>query len=199
MRFASVVIALLAVSCLLCIITTTCSAQSAAPSFQSVSGEFARTWITSNKAQISQPVQESPGNGSDLWNWGKAPKGSKIENGKLLTDPYYLRPLLNLSSNWLGETYTDPDTGLPVQIYLDPLTGKTTYTYLDPNSGRPIFSYSFISRCQDRGDGVCLYRSHDGKCNQFRRCSYQYYKFDNEWFGAAVGYEPEWSLDEIVD
>ncbi len=142
MRFASAVIALLAGSCLLCIITTSCSAQSVAPSFQSVSGEFARTWITSNKAQISQPVQESPGNGSDLWNWGKAPKGSKIENGKLLTDPYYLRPLLNLSSNWLGDTYTDPGTGLPVQIYLDPLTGKTTYTYLDPNSGRSIFSYS---------------------------------------------------------
>ena len=140
MRYISAGSALLTALCLLCIIITTCSAESA-PNFQSVSGEFARNWITINKAQNPQPVQESKGNGSDLWNWGKAPKGSKIDNGKLLTDPYYLRPQLNLSGNWLGDTYTDPTTGLPVQIYLDPLTGKTTYTYLDPNTGQPVFSY----------------------------------------------------------
>ena len=140
MRSISAGSALLTALCLFCIIITACSAQSA-PSFQSVSGEFARSWITSNKAQNPQPAQESKGNGSDLWNWGKAPKGSKIDNGKLLTDPYYLRPQLNLSSNWLGDSYTDPNTGLPVKIYLDPLTGKTTYTYLDPNTGQQVFSY----------------------------------------------------------
>lgn len=155
MRLVSAVIAILTVSCLLCVITTICSAQSAAPSFQSVSGEFARNWITSSKTQNPQPVQESPGNGSDLWNWGKAPKGSKIDNGELLTDPYYLRPQLNLSSNWLGDTYTDPDTGMPVQIYLDPLTGKTTYTYLNP-TGQPIFSY-YSYRDTKTGEMVYAY------------------------------------------
>lgn len=106
-----------------------------------MSGEFARDWINSFKAQNQQPAQESNGNGSDLWNWGSAPKGSRIEDGKLLTDPHYLRPQLNLSGNWLGDTYTDPDTGMPVQVYLDPFTGRTTYTYLNANTGQPAFSY----------------------------------------------------------
>ncbi len=140
MRIGSAVVAFLMISCLLFTITTVCSSQST-PSFQSVSGEFARDWIDSYRAQNPQPAQESKGNGSDLWNWGSAPKGSRIDDGKLLTDPYYLRPQLNLSSNWLGDSYTDPDTGMPVQIYLDPLTGKTTYTYLNPSTGQPVFSY----------------------------------------------------------
>ncbi len=55
---ASATIVLLTALCLLCIIITACSAESA-PSFQSVSGEFARNWITSNKAQNPEPVQES--------------------------------------------------------------------------------------------------------------------------------------------
>ena len=121
-----------------------------------MSGEFARQWIDSYRAQNPKPVQESAGNGSDLWNWGRAPKGSKIDNGKLLTDPYYLRPQLNLSSNWLGDSYTDPNTGLPVQIYLDPLTGKTTYTYLDPNTGQPVFSY-YSYRDAKTGETVYAY------------------------------------------
>lgn len=113
------VIVLLTALCLLFIITVSCSAQSA-PSFQSVSGEFARNWIDSYKAQNPQPVQESRGNGSDLWNWGNAPRGSRIDNGKLLTDPNYLRPQLNLSSNWLGDTYTDPNSGNAVYSGLAP-------------------------------------------------------------------------------
>lgn len=138
----SCVVAFLMISCLLLATAAVCSAQST-PSFQSVSGEFAREWINNFQAQNPQPAQEGNGNGngSDLWNWGSAPKGSRIEDGKLLTDPYYLRPQLNLSGNWLGDSYTDPDTGLPVQIYLDPFTGRTTYTYLNANTGQPVFSY----------------------------------------------------------
>ncbi len=138
MRVAFAVI-VLAIIGLLAIV---CSAQS--PSgVQSVSGEFARDWISSYKAQSPKPVQEIHStNGSDLWNWGKAPKGSTIVDGKLLTDPNYLRPWLNLSSNWLGETYTDPNTGLSVNSYLDPLTGKTIYYYLNPSTGRPYYTYS---------------------------------------------------------
>ncbi len=74
----------------------------------------------------------------------------------MLTDPYYLRPQLNLSSNWLGDSYTDPNTGLPVQIYLDPLTGKTTYAYLDPNTGEPVFSY-YSYRDARTGETVYAY------------------------------------------
>jgi hypothetical protein len=126
---------------LLLILITACGADSP-DRFQSVSGEFAKNWITSFKAQNPAPIQKSEENGSDLWSWGMAPKGSKIENGKLITDPYYLRPLLNYSSNWLGETYTDAATGLPIETYVDPLTGKTIIVYLNPNTGKAIFTYS---------------------------------------------------------
>jgi hypothetical protein len=139
-RIVSAVVAFLMISCLLFAITAVCTAQST-PSFQSVSGEFAREWINNFRAQNPQPAQESNGNGSNLWNWGSAPKGSRIEDSKLLTDPHYLRPQLNLSGNWLGDTYTDPETGMPIQVYLDPFTGRTTYTYLNANTGQPVFSY----------------------------------------------------------
>jgi len=137
MRPASAV----AVSVMVCLLAAGCSAESASR-FQSVSGEFAQDWISDFKVQNPQPVQQlHSDNGSDLWNWGSAPKGSAIVDGELTTDPYYLRPWLNLSSNWLGESYTDPNTGLPVDIYLDPLTGNAVYSYLNPNTGRPYYSY----------------------------------------------------------
>jgi hypothetical protein len=125
---------------ILFLIIAICSAQST-PSFQSVSGEFAQKWIKNYTVNDPVPITSSEGNGSDLWNWGGAPRGSKIVGGKLITDPYYLRPLLNLSSNWLGEAYTDEDTGLPVETYSDPLTGKNYYNILNPNTGQILFSY----------------------------------------------------------
>lgn len=119
------------------------SSQSTPPSFQSVSGEFAQKWIKDFKEENATPVPEiESNNGSDLWNWGNAPLGSKIVDGNLVTDPYYLRPLLNLSSNWLGETYTDSDTGLPMETYSDPLTGKKIYRFLNPTTSKPFFTYS---------------------------------------------------------
>ena len=123
------------------------SSQSTPPSFQSVSGEFAEKWIKDfkNENERAAPKIESnksEDNGSDLWNWGRAPLGSKIVDGNLVTDPYYLRPLLNLSSNWLGETYTDPETGFPMETYSDPLTGKKIYRFLNPTTSKPFFTYS---------------------------------------------------------
>lgn len=134
---------------ILCLILAVSSSQSIPPGFQSVSGEFAQKWIEDFKDKNANakpvPVMEgnkSEENGSDLWNWGNAPLGSKIVDGNLVTDPYYLRPLLNLSSNWLGETYTDPDTGFPMETYSDPLTGKKIYRFLSPTTSKPFFTYS---------------------------------------------------------
>lgn len=135
MRIGPVIVLLLA----LCDLVTCGSAQSTS-GFQSVSGQFAREWLSDFKADNPQPVRTA-GNGSDLWCWGGAPKGSTIVDGKLVQDPYYLRPLLNLSSNWLDEAYTDPGTGLPVNAYVDPLTGTRYYVYLNPNTGDPIYTY----------------------------------------------------------
>lgn len=136
--------------CIICLFSAVSSSQST-PNFQSVSGEFAQKWIKDLQEKNTEPVPEieanqtaenqSEGNGSDLWNWGSAPKGSKIVDGNLVTDPYYLRPLLNLSSNWLGETYTDPSTGLPMETFSDPLTGKKFYNFLNPTTGKIFFSY----------------------------------------------------------
>jgi hypothetical protein len=125
------------------------SSGQSAPDYQSVSGEFAQKWIKDFENEKTVPVVEvnqtegnkSRENESDLWSWGKAPRGSEIVDGKLVRDPYYLRPLLNLSSNWLGESYTDSDTGLPIDVYSDPLTGRKYYSYLNPTTGNPFFSY----------------------------------------------------------
>jgi hypothetical protein len=135
----------------LCLLLAVASSQSAPPQYQSVSGEFAQKWIKDfqekNGKSSPQPGDRQRDNdgkesGSDLWSWGKAPLGSKIVNGNLVTDPYYLRPLLNLSSDWMGETYTDSPTGIPMQTYSDPLTGKKIYIFLNPTNSKPFFTYS---------------------------------------------------------
>ncbi len=128
-----------------CLLLAVSSSQSA-PNFQSVSGEFAQKWITNFKEENAKPVPEIDGsksedNGSDLWNWGNAPKGSKMVEGNLVTDPYYLLPLLDLSSNWMGESYTDANTGLLMETYSDPLTGNKSYRFLNPNTRTPFFTY----------------------------------------------------------
>jgi hypothetical protein len=138
-------IAILIAFCLLFGLVAVSSSQNA-PEFQSVSGEFARDWIESFKAENPPPVQENENSGgennsSNLWSWGGAPRGSRIEDSKLITDPNYLRGQLNLSTDWLGDAYTDPDTGLPLLEYLDPFTGMKTYTYLNPDTQLPIFTY----------------------------------------------------------
>lgn len=120
------------------------------PDFQSVSGEFARKWIddfrkeneSAAPARIDKaPANQSDDNQSDLWTWGSAPKGSKIVDGQLEKDANYLRPLLNLSGDWLGEIYTDSKTGLPMEVYSDPVTGRKYYHFINPNTGTAFFTY----------------------------------------------------------
>ena len=60
MRIRSAVIMLF----LLTVLTTACSADSP-DRFQSVSGEFAKNWITSYKAQNPEPIKKINDNGSD--------------------------------------------------------------------------------------------------------------------------------------
>lgn len=136
--------AILIAFCLLISLVSVSSSQNA-PEFQSVSGEFARDWIESFRAENPRPGQEnteSAGDGnSSLWSWGGAPKGSRIDDGKLLTDPDYLQGQLNLSSNWMDDAHIDPDTGLPLVVYLDPFSGMRTHTYLNPDTELPVFTY----------------------------------------------------------
>ena len=115
-----------------------CYAQSAGR-FQSVGGEYGQSWISTFKANNPQPTKES-GNGSDLWKWGSAPKGSMIANGKLVVDPYYYWKALNYSTGWLGDAYVDPYTGQQVYSYVDPNTGIQRYFYIDPNTEKPVYT-----------------------------------------------------------
>lgn len=120
------------------------------PVFQSVSGEFAQKWIEDYRKEtgIADPPRAgdtisnlSQNNESDLWSWGSAPRGSMIVDDQLERDPNYLRPMLDLSSNWLDELYTDSLTGLPVKVYSDPFTGKKYHHILNPNTGTEFFTY----------------------------------------------------------
>jgi hypothetical protein len=107
--------------------------------FKSVGGDYGHNWISSLRAQNPETAK-AISNGTDLWSWGSAPKGSKIVDGKLVTDPYYIWRSLNFTSGWLGETYVDPKTGYPVYAYVDPNTGITRYFYVDPNTGKPVYT-----------------------------------------------------------
>lgn len=151
MKIAFAAIVLLVLS----LLAANCSAQSASMSrFQSVGGDYARSWLgtqnpsasqssqANQNAQATQTTQsqtdQKKSSSTDLWSWGSAPKGSRIVGGELVADPYYLWPRLNYTYNWLGDSNTDPNAGRPLYSYTDPKTGETVYGYWDPTTGKMI-------------------------------------------------------------
>lgn len=76
-----------------------CSAQMT-NQFQSVGGDFGKSWISDFKAQNQHAADENLTN--DLWNWGKTPKGKMIMGGKPVdsTNKTYN---INYTANWLGD------------------------------------------------------------------------------------------------
>jgi hypothetical protein len=122
---------------ILCILLTSCHAQTKA-NFQSVGGDFGRTWLKDFLAENPERQTKSQ-NSTTLWNWGGAPKGMMVQNGSLVADPYYYWRSLNYTSGWLGQAYVDPSIGYPVYAYVDPYTGYPDYFYLDPKTGKPVY------------------------------------------------------------
>ena len=119
------------------ILLATCQAQTTG-NFQSVGGDFGRTWLKDFQAQ--NPAKQPPvQNSTALWSWGGAPKGRTIQNGSLVADPYYIWKPLNLTSGWMGQAYVDPKTGYPVYAFVDPYTGNPDYFYVDPKTGQPVY------------------------------------------------------------
>jgi len=127
--------------------------------FQSVGGDYARSWLSANvpnppnpqNTQANQNSQtdqnaQAPQNDSgqkqsssgDLWSWGSAPKGSRIVGGELVNDPSYQWPGLNYTYNWLGDSNVNPYAERPMYSYKDPQTGETDYGYWDPTTGKMI-------------------------------------------------------------
>ncbi|OPY53180.1 MAG: hypothetical protein A4E48_00849 [Methanosaeta sp. PtaU1.Bin060] len=77
--------------------------------FQSVGGDYGKSWITDFKSQNEQPEKNLK---NELWDWGGAPKGKKMVDGKLVDDTDNLTPKINFTANWLG---TLP-TGTPLVL-----------------------------------------------------------------------------------
>jgi hypothetical protein len=127
-----------------CLLAADCHGQDSSR-FQSVGGDYGRsvigTFKTSDAAQSSDNrSNNSSSSGNDqLWNWGTAPKGSLIKNGKLVDDPFTTWKALNLSNGWIGEVESDPFTGRSIYAYKIPSTGEIKYFYIDPYTGATVY------------------------------------------------------------
>ena len=125
---------------LACLLLWDCSAQSTS-GYQSLSGDSGRTILASLKANDSQS-NETTGNASEndtLWSWGKAPKGSVLVDGELLTDPFNTWKGLNSTESGISQVGVDPFKGYPIYAYKIPGTGETKYFYLDPYTNEPFY------------------------------------------------------------
>lgn len=69
--------------------------------FQSVSGDFARSWLQENLEDNVTEDESSLVN--DLWNWGGIPRGKALVNGQLV-DVNNTTVIANKTANWLGIT-----------------------------------------------------------------------------------------------
>jgi hypothetical protein len=125
------------ISLMACFLIAGCYAQSTSH-FQSVGGDYGKSVIGTLKTKDPQTASASD-NKSNLWSWGSAPKGSLIQNGKLVADPYYVWKMLNYTEGWMGQTQVDPYTGNSIYSYVDPNTGETKSFYIDPYTGKPVF------------------------------------------------------------
>lgn len=111
--------------------------------YKSLSGDSAREILASLKANDSQ-VNE-PSENDSLWNWGKAPKGSVLVDGELLTDPFNTWKGFNSTESGIGQVGVDPYKGYPIYAYKDPSTGKVKYFYLDPYTNEPFYLDDYAS------------------------------------------------------
>lgn len=95
--------------------------------FQSVGGDFGRSWVNNFMAQ-NQPAQNQNLK-NDLWSWGSSPKGTSIVGGKLVSNAN-TTAARNISANWLG------DSSMPMQSPLI-LNSTTPYGNYGP-AGAPL-------------------------------------------------------------
>jgi hypothetical protein len=121
-----------------CLLAVDCHAQSTSR-FQSLGGDFGRNVIDTLRANDTKPAPASNNSSNNLWGWGSAPKGSLIQNGKLVADPFNTWKSLNYTDGWIGEVEKDPYTGYSIYAYKIPSTGETKYFYIDPYTGAPIY------------------------------------------------------------
>jgi hypothetical protein len=101
--------------------------------FQSVSGDFARSWLNDLQAEKAKPTEEKDGS---LWAWGGAPRGRIIVDGTLFPLPNEtiakIADLGSSTGNWLGEVYIDPYLGSPVYYNRPPTYGSNSMLPINP-------------------------------------------------------------------
>ncbi|MDD4652386.1 MAG: PepSY domain-containing protein [Methanothrix sp.] len=142
-----------------CLLAADCFAQDSGR-FQSVGGEYGRSVIGTFKTSDAAPSSDNSSNGTgnnQLWNWGTAPKGSLIKDGKLVDDPFNTWKALNLSNGWIGEVETDPFTGRSIYAYKIPSTGEIKYFYIDPYTGAAVYVDRGSSISNDAGNADSNY------------------------------------------
>jgi len=162
------------------ILLTTCHAGPLS-SYQSVSGDYGRTWLDNFKDQ-NPNTETNEDTSTNLWTWGGAPKGMAIQNGKLVADPYYIWRSFNYSSGWLGQAYIDQTTGNPVYAYIDPYTGNTVYFYVDPKTGSPVT----VNVDTSTGSSVSPFGYSDGSDSGLSGMIGSYGSYIDPWSGAVV-------------
>lgn len=122
MRFTKAVITAFVLS----ILFTACSAQ-LTNQFQSVGGDFGKSWISDFKSQNRPTASENLTN--NLWSWGNAPKGKTVVDGKLV-DSTNKTAKINYTANWLG----DIPIGNPVYF-----NSSSPYGYYGQDPNNPKF------------------------------------------------------------
>lgn len=129
-----------------------CCAESSSR-FTSVGGDYGRSIIGKMQAAGDSASDAAEKEDGGLWSWGSSPKGTIVVDGNLIGDPRYTMKRLNITRNWLddifvdpygtgssGATYTDAETGEPVQTYVDG-SGRSYYTYIDSSTRKLVYVY----------------------------------------------------------
>lgn len=122
-----------------CLFTVNCVAEDSSR-FQSLSGDYGRSLISELKGNDTQQAAAASSNGNNtLWNWGTAPKGSVVNDGKLVNDPTNTWNSIDLSGGWAKEVGVDTFTGNTIYSYQVPSTGVTRYFYIDPYTEKAVY------------------------------------------------------------
>ncbi len=98
--------------------------------FQSVSGEFEKSWLKNYLALNPRPVPQV--NNTSLWGWGSIPKGKSLVDGKLIDNYSYYQ---DMTANWLGDYYLNPYTSEPINP--DNYPGYFIPVYSSPQYSNP--------------------------------------------------------------
>jgi hypothetical protein len=110
---------------------------------QSVSGDFAQSWIKNYLAKNPSPIPQV--NNTSLWGWGAIPKGKALVGGKLVDNYTYYQ---NMTANWLGDYYLNPYTSEPINPayypgYVNPVYSPSPYLN-QYNLPYPTLTYQYF-------------------------------------------------------